>query len=422
MSRLLAGLVLMLVAVAPALADRSSAVFLHPDGMGLNTWAAVRLWTTGPDGRLGWDGLPQLAVYVGPMSDSVTATSNGGATAHAYGLRAEQGSYGSVDGHPIARARSGTQGSIMVEAMRAGKAVGIVNSASVTEAGTGAFLAQVGGRKNEETIAAQILAAGPEVILGGGEQFFLPAGARGQHGPGVRKDGRNLIDEARLAGYAVVRTREELAALPADATRVLGLFAADATFNAGNEVSLAVAGRPVFQPQAPRFDELVGAALAILSRSPRGFLLVGNEEATDDLAGHNHAPAVLEAGAGADRAIAKVLRHAATDPRLTLIVAADSDCGGMVATAPTGSLDVPIPAVTANGSPVDGFAGAPFLTAPDRRGRRLPFVVHWAAREDLAGGLVARGTGPGAALLRGTIDSTDIYAALYLGLFGTQPD
>lgn len=405
-----------LLATSPALgAERKSAVFLHPDGMGLNTWAAVRLWSAGPDGRLAWDRLPALAVYVGPMSDRVTASSNGGATSHAWGIRVEKESFGFVDGRPITRARSGATTSIMGEAMRAGKAVGIVNSSAVTEPGTGAFLAQVANRKDETAIASQILAAGPQVALGGGEQFFLPAGTLGRHGAGVRRDGRNLVEEARRAGYRVVYTRDEMLALPPDATRVLGLFAADATFNEGTEQALASASLPVFQPQAPRFDEMIESALRILSRDPDGFLLVGNEEATDNMAGDNNAAAVLEAGAGADRAVAAVLRYSSRDPGLTLVVASDSDCGGM---QPTGPDAEPAPAAAGSPRASDG----PFTAAADRRGRRLPFVIHWAAEDDLAGGLVARGTGPGAALLQGTLDSTDVYSALYLGLFGRRPD
>lgn len=406
-----------LLGASPVFAvDRLSAVFLHPDGMGLNSWAAVRLWTVGPDGRLAWDRLPALAVYVGPMSDRVTASSNGGATSHAWGVRAEKESYGFVAGRPIERSRSGAATPLMVEAARAGKAVGVVNSSAVTEPGTGAFLAQVANRKDEAAIAEQILAARPDVILGGGEQFFLPERVQGRHGPGVRRDGRNLVEVARRAGYTVVYTREELLALPESATRVLGLFAADDTFNEATEAALAATGRPVFQSQAPRFDEMIEVALRILSRDPEGFLLVGNEEATDNMAGENHAAAVLEAGAGADRAVAAVLRHAARDPGLTLVVASDSDCGGMQATGPEGP---PADATRAkNGAPTDG----PFLAAPDRGGRRLPFVVHWAGEDDLAGGLVARGTGPGASVLHGTIDSTDVYSALYTGLFGRRPD
>jgi len=414
-------LCLLIVNASSALAERSSAVFLHPDGMGLNTWAAVRLWAVGADGRLAWDRLPRLAVYVGPMSDRVTASSNGGATSHAWGVRAETGSYGFIGGQPIPKARSGATITIMVEAMQAGKAVGIVNSAAVTEPGTGAFLAQVASRKDQEAIAAQILAARPDVIFGGGEQFFLPDGERGYHGVGVRKDGRNLIDEARRAGYRVVHTHEELAALTTGESRVLGLFAAGNTFNDGTEESLASAGQPVFQTQAPRFDKMIDAAIAILSDDPDGFLLVGNEEATDNMAGDNNAAAVLEAGAGADRAIATVLRHAARNASLTLVVASDSDCGGMIA-GPRWGTDRPVAPYGANGAPVDGVHGRPFMAAPDQRGRRLPFVVHWASGDDMAGGLVARGIGPGAALIEGTVDSRDVYSALYLGLFGKRPD
>ena len=47
---------------APAATGPRSAIFLHPDGMGANTWMATRLMPVGPDGRLAWDGLPQLAI------------------------------------------------------------------------------------------------------------------------------------------------------------------------------------------------------------------------------------------------------------------------------------------------------------------------------------------------------------------------
>ncbi|NKB16440.1 MAG: hypothetical protein HC774_05495 [Sphingomonadales bacterium] len=76
-----------------------------------------------------------------------------------------------------------------------------------------------------------------------------------------------------------------------------------------------------------------------------------------------------------------------------------------------------------NGSPQDGGAdGMPFLAAADARGKRLPFIVTWASANDSSGGVMARGYGPGADLIRGTIDSTDIYRALYLGLFERRLD
>lgn len=396
-----------------------SAIFLHPDGMGANTWNALRLSEVGPDGRLAWDALPQVAIYVGPMLDSVNASSNGGATTHAYGVRAALDSYGSLDGGGVPMAASGKRESLMREAKAAGRKIALLNSSSLTEPGTGAFLASVKDRDDETTIALQIFEARPDIALGGGEGFFLPKGAKGRHGPGLRDDGRDLVREARAAGYTVVFTRDELLKLPRSATRVLGLFAHNETFNEGTEAQLAT--RPVFQPQAPRFDEMLRFILDRLRDAPSGYLIVGNEEATDNLSGENNVPAVLDAAAGADRAIRLALDEARRNPALTVVVASDSDNGAMNATSDDlndpEDLPRPLPARTAVGSPLDSRNGEPYLSAPDARGQRIPFYVTWASDSDSAGGTVARGIGPGARLIQGTVDSTAIYRALYLGLF-----
>lgn len=396
-----------------------SAIFLHPDGMGANTWMATRLHTVGVDGRLAWDRLPRVALYVGPTLEAVNQSSNAGATTHAWGLRVDLEAYGTLRGEPLAQSASGFAGSLMHEAKAAGKRIAIVNSSSLTEPGTGAFLARVPNRDDEAEIAAQILAAAPDVALGGGEMFFLPKGVKGRHGEGVREDGRNLVEEARAAGYTVVFTAEELAAVPAGTSRLLGLFAAEETFNEADEATLAKRKLPHFQPQAPRFDVMVEAALKQLADSPKGYLLVGNEEATDNLSGDNNAPATLDAAQGADRAIAIALAHADRDPGLTVIVASDSDNGGMNATSDDlDELPSPLPAITENGSPLDSDGGKPFLTPPDRNGQRLPFYITWASTSDSAGGLVVRGIGPGAEAIEGTVDATAVFQALHAGLFG----
>lgn len=402
-------------------AHAGSAIFLHPDGMGANTWSVVRLREVGPDGRLAWDRLPQVAIYVGPMLDSVNASSNGGATSHAYGVRARLDSFGMIDGE-VPVAASGKRESLADAAMAAGKSVALVNSSSITEPGTAAFFASVADRDDETEIAAQILAGRPQIALGGGEKFFLPKGVRGRHGKGTREDGRNLIEEAREAGYTVVFTAQELAALPVDDRPVLGLFAEEETFNEADEATLRRKKLPAFQPQAPRFDTMVAAALARVTRNDKGYLLVGNEEATDNLSGENNVTGTLDAAAGADRAIAIALAEVAKDPALTLVVASDSDNGGMNATSDDlDELPRPLPRRSENGSLLSSNGGQPYLAAADARGVRQPYYVLWASDSDMAGGTTARGAGPGAALIRGTIDSTTIYRALYLGLFDRAP-
>ncbi|MBS3895820.1 alkaline phosphatase [Silanimonas sp.] len=415
---------LLLIPALAASANPRSAIFLHPDGMGANTWSATRLLHVGPDGRLAWDQLPEVAIYVGPSLDAVEQSSNGGATTHAYGVRARLDSFGQIDGQ-VPVAASGQRLSLMREAQAAGKKVAIFNSSSLTEPGTAVFLASVTDGDDETEIAAQILAARPDIALGGGERFFLPRGVRGRHGMGARRDGRNLIEEARAAGYTVVFTAAELAALPAGSTRVLGLFAAEETFNQADEAGLAAARLPAFQPQAPRFDTMLAFILPRLKDHPQGYFIVGNEEGTDNFSGENNASAALEAAIGADRAIALALAEAQANPALTVVVASDSDNGGMNPTSDDlGDPATPprrLPRRTSFGSPIDGDpSGRPFLAAADRFGVRLPFYVSWASDSDGAGGTVVRGIGPGATMLKGTVDATEIYTALHRGLFGAE--
>jgi alkaline phosphatase len=381
--------------------------------------------TVGIDGRLAWDALPQVAIYLGPTRDAVNQSSNAGATTHAYGVRATLDSYGIIDGQ-VPVAASGKAMSLMAEAKAAGKFTAIFNSSSMTEPGTGVFLASAPNRDDEDDIAAQILGAGPDIALGGGEGFWLPKSVAGRHGEGFRADERNLVEEAKAAGYTVVFTKDALNALPMNTVKVIGLFAHDDTFNEDTEEGLAAAGLAAFQPQAPRFDEMLAFILPRAASNGEGYFIIGNEEATDNLSGENNTTATLEAAAGADRAIALALAEAKTNPALTVVVASDSDNGGMNATSDDlddpEDLPRPLPTRTASGSLLDSDGGQPFLTPPSATGERIPFYITWASDSDSAGGTVARAIGPGAAKIEGTIDATQVYKALYLGLFDQDLD
>ena len=172
---------------------------------------------------------------------------------------------------------------------------------------------------------------------------------------------------------------------------------------------------------------MLRAALAVLSRSPRRFLLVAEEEATDNLGNANNAPASLEALGRADEGIGVALEHLALHPATLVLVAADSDAGGLEVVAGTPDAmppDRPLPPREANGAPLDGREGAgtlPFLAAPDRAGRRLPFGIAWATDRDSAGGIVARAAGLGREAVGTSFDNTDVYRAMYRVLFGREP-
>ncbi len=276
-----------------------NAIFIHPDGSALNHWHSARIYWKGTDESLEWDRLPGMAVYRGHMADRLTGTSNGGATTHAFGVKVQgSDSYGRDRGRDIL-ALSGYPGSFLREAGCHGHPIGVINDGDIAgEPGTGAFLAEtdVRGEPNEQT--RQFLEGRPgfekgtdcdprtrrvenrgngdrlpDVILGGGERFFLPIDTplcRDLPNPPAaddlplscaahtdpvngrapaRDDGRNLLQLADELGYVIMRTRAEFEAVRdrvhSDrryAPRVLGVFGADDLFNDRREEVLIGAG------------------------------------------------------------------------------------------------------------------------------------------------------------------------------------
>ena len=259
-------------------------IFFHPDGTGLNHWAAHRMYFHGLDGISNWDRLPNMAVYRGHMGNLIHGTSHAGATTHAFGYKVDAfGSFGRDGDGNVGRDRhirslSGFNGSVMREAANAGIPVGVVNDGHIGEPGTGAFLAEVGNRDNWQEITRQMILGrpgmndtAPWVIMGGGEADALPQGTTTLHRnvneerrapvnsrQSLRTDDLNLVaawnamgsgnlsnDPTQRDDFIVVRTRAEferlqqaLQAHPRYAPRVLGLFAFQDTFNDRNEQDL----------------------------------------------------------------------------------------------------------------------------------------------------------------------------------------
>lgn len=397
-----------------------SVIFIHPDGASLNHWNAARLYWAGPDAELNWDRLPGLAIYRSHLEDCLTASSNAGGTVHAYGRKVVYSAFGNNGTRPLT-ALSGKPYSIMREAQHAGLAVGIINSGDLIEPGTATFLASVSSRAAHEDIIAQILTAQPDIIMGGGEQWFLPTGVAGRHGPGRRTDGRNLIAEAEAAGYTVVYNRTELANVPARTRKLLGLFASGATFHDQPEQRLRAAVLPHYQPEAPTLAEMTAAALRLLRARRQRFLLVVEEEGTDNFGNVNNAAGALEALRRADEAIGVAHQFVQQQPRTLLLVAADSDASGLQVVAAGVQPDQPLPAPRSASEPPlhgrDGPGSFPFLAAPDVNGNRLPFAIAWIGPHDTYGAVCVRAAGHNAHLVRGSFDNTDIYRLMYRTLF-----
>ncbi len=423
--------------------DTGNVIFIHPDGASPSHYAAARFLHEGPDGRLNWDMMTHAGVYLGHMENRITGTSNAGAVTHAMGVKAPSDSFGLDENDEPVVSLSGRSGvTIMEEAIEAGKATAVINSGFIAEPGTGAFLAEAESRGDREGITLQILESGVDVILGAGEIYYLPAGETGRFGQeGERDDGRNLITEAEQDGFTVVYDLAELQQAVTDgATKVLGIFAADNTYNATTEEILDTQGLENYgQPgneNPVTVGEMLDAALDIVSQDPDGFFIVLEEEGTDNFGNSNNAAGTIEAAKRADDAIGVAMDFIRnTDPNTLLITAADSDAGGLEVRDPRAA-DQTVGTVGSNPTlgdrsdsvpifldGVDGSDTLPFISAPDENGNTYPFGVSWAGTPDFPGSIVAKTFGLNADLLPSTLDNTMIYEIMYRTLFGnTLPE
>lgn len=232
--------------------------------------------------------------------------------------------------------------------------------------------------------------------------------------------------------------------------RVLGLFAAEATYENQPEEELAARGLLPYgapDPSAPGYDpptsaEMTELALRVLHHTGRRFLLVSEIESTDDFGNDDNAPGSLLATRHADQTFGVALDYLARNPRTLIITAADSEAGGLEVLAldeddrfmPVGTEDnnpviddgdevLTTLAVETPLDGIDGRASLPFISAPDASGRTWPFAIAWSGLSDFAGSILTRAAGLHADRLRSPelarrFENVDVYRMMYLTLFG----
>lgn len=262
-----------------------------------------------------------------------------------------------------------------------GRAVGLVTTSRVTQATAAALYARLADRSWEDDgavpadcatadaalqLAGRVRGGDLDVVMGGGRSRFFPAaeGITDQEGaPGRRRDGRNLLREARADGVRTVWNAETLDALDLTAPEpIIGLFASGPM--------LYEHDRRTLNADEPSLTEMTEAALTALSARDdgAGFLLVIEAGRIGQAAQYGNLHRVAVEGAAFAAAVARV--SALTDPADTLlIVAADyaSAIGfnGACArgSAPAGLCLSPEggPALAADGKP---FETAVFLSGP----------------------------------------------------------
>ena len=202
---------------------------------------------------------------------------------------------------------------ILEMAKEKGKATGLVTTSGITDATPAAFVAHVDNRAKEDVIADQLIKSGTNILFGGRKGFFLPETEKGR-----RKDGRNLLNEARQNGYSVVETAEEMKKVRGK--KILGLF------NMGN--MLFEIDRK--DSQEPSLADMTTKALEVLSRDQDGFFLMVEAGRIDHAAHSNDIGAVISDTLAFDEAIKVAYDFQKNNPDTFLIITADHETGGLV--------------------------------------------------------------------------------------------
>ncbi|WP_410651481.1 alkaline phosphatase [Amycolatopsis sp. cmx-4-54] len=372
-------------AVADTTTARSARniIYLQGDGLGLGQRDLLRLALKGKNGRLAMDGLAVTGLVRTSSDDpdEIVTDSAAAATALATGHKTRNGAVG-VDsrGRPLE--------TILERAKRAGKSTGLVTTAQVTGASPAAFAAHVPSRDSQSDIAKQYIEnSRPDVLLGGGEDWWYPKGNPGlwpdKPGEESRSPYGNLVERAQRTGYTYVRDGDELRNTRAN--RILGLFANEDMVDYGPD------GVGKYAPRVP-LQQMARKALDTLSKNPRGFFLFLEEEGTDGMSHENNAHGVIDAGRALDATVAEVMRFVRAHPDTLVIIGGDHETGGLAIE-------------NYDASDTDPDQDGPF----DIPGSKLRFTVDWTTHDHTGSDTPVTAEGPGSTRLGGTVENTDVH-------------
>lgn len=308
-------------------------VFLIGDGMGNSITSAARARKGGLTGLLRMDEMPVIGL-VRTSSTALVTDSAAAGTALAGGVK--------TNNKLVAMTPDGKKVQSILEAARnLGMATGIVVTSSLADATPACFGAHAPGRWLKSRIASGLLASGADLLLGGGSAHFLPRSREGS----LRDEERDLVREAGDAGYAVCRTKEELAEAPDG--KILGLFARDDMTT---------------EPPEPSLAGMTVEAIRRLGRNRRGFFLLVEGSLIDSRAHDNLLEETLDQTLKFDEAVGAALDFAKKDGRTLVVVTADHDTGGL--SVVDGTVDGAVLKVTWGGDNHTGEAVPLFAFGP----------------------------------------------------------
>jgi len=235
--------------------------------------------------------------------------------------------------------------SLIYAAQGAQRATGLVTNSSFVDPTPVAFYSTTKGTPDPYRNANDLLYARIDIVLGGGEQYFLPASATNEWG---RPDGHNLVEEAKKNNYTVIHTRDELNSVSTWGAHLFGLFAPEQFYFS--------ALQPANRTQ-PSLAEMTRVAISCLNLH-RGYFLVVEDGLVARASAQNFGKLAVNEVAELDEAIQSAIDYAGPD---ALVMITNSYSLGSIGPLPlNGNLAASTPTVDVNGATVK----PPIIMAP----------------------------------------------------------
>jgi alkaline phosphatase len=354
----------------PALGSLKNVIFLIGDGMGAAHRTAARIMSKGislgkANGRLNMDTFPVTGMVETASLNSIITDSSPGAACYSTGNKSnnnQQGVFPDDTRDFFDNPRVELIGEFL--ARKRGKSLGIVATSDLFDATPGAFGSHTSNRGAGTGICDGYLdemasKSNLSVLLGGGRKWFLPAGTTGsarsarldaslpadvvdgwglnpllKGGKRFSDASRDLLADFQTAGfqYAPDKTTLSSKAASGDTSKLLGLF----SFSNMNVALDKINGRRGTStvvndfgfPDQPMLDEMTDAALKVLNRNPKGFVLMVEAASIDKQAHSMDAERWILDTIEFDRAVGVAQAFAAADKNTLVIITADHECAG----------------------------------------------------------------------------------------------
>jgi alkaline phosphatase len=345
------------------------------DGMGIAHRTAARLVAKGSNlgksnGKLNMDTMPFTGLVETASLNSIVTDSAPGMACYANGNKSansQEGVFPDDTTDVFDNPRVEYAGEYLHRTQ--GASLGIVTTADVFDATPAATTIHTANRGAGTGIIDQYIDEavpnGLTVLMGGGRKWFLPSYTNGVKqatsvravssdyalptelatawnvATGFKGDtNRDVIADFVASGFTYAPDNTTLAAIPANTTKLLGIFsfsnmnvAKDKLDGPNRRNVNGPNGVPVVNdyllPDQPMLDDMTGKALQVLSKNPNGFFLMVEGASIDKQAHLMDSDRWILEAIEFDKAVGRALDFAKTNIDTLVIVTADHECGGI---------------------------------------------------------------------------------------------